>query len=167
MPSGITMWIILGGLILIVVVFLVVTSILDRKKRKKVVAQKKELDFRVWNSGANISKQIIKVVQNNEKELKDFVPSVGNKKMSDINNKAKKKLVEIRASEDFRLLKHNKDENKLFSENLDILIREKSNNWAKRNLKNIDFFRNYKKNESEQNVNVKNKDKKNMRKGKK
>lgn len=143
--GGITMWIILGGLIGIVVIFLLVTSILDKKKRKKIIAEKKELDFQVENSGVNISKQIITVVKNNEKELKDFVPSVGNKKMSDINNKAKNKLLEIKSSQDFKLLKHNEDDNKLFSKNLDILLHEKSNNWAKRNADIIAFFQNYQK----------------------
>lgn len=164
--GGMTMWIILGGLIGLVVIFLVVTSVLDRKKRRKVMAEKAELDVKVGNSGANVSKAVMKVVRANEKLLTNFVPSVGKTKMSDINNKAKAKLIEIRNSEDFKLLRHNEEEDKSFSDNLEALIHEKSNNWSKRNISNIEFFKEYKKQEPKKDESKKEKSKA-KKKGKK
>lgn len=142
--GGITMWIILGSLIGLVIIFLVVTSIFDRKKRTKALAEQKEIDFKVDNSGTNVSKAAVKAINTNEKELKNFVPAVGKKKMSDINSKAKMALQKIKDTEDFKFLKHNEVEFKEFSANIDALIQEKSNNWSKRNAKNIEFFKNYK-----------------------
>ena len=165
--GGTTMWIILGGLIGLVVIFLIVTSVLDKKKTKKIQIEKKELNEKISVSGEKISKEIMKVVRANERSLANFVPSVGKKKMSDINNEAKNKLIEIRNSRDFRLVKHNEKEENLFKTNIDALIKEKSNNWNKRNQPNIDFFANYKKPEPEKKETKKNKSEKKDKKSKK
>ena len=142
--GGLTMWIILGGLIGVVVIFLLVTTTLDRKKKKKVAAKKKTLDAGVAASGKNISNEVKRVVKRNEKLLKDFVPSIGKLKMSDINMKSKDALVKLKKSEDFKLLKHIEKEFKSFSIHLNNLIENKSNNWAKGNKADIKFFEDYK-----------------------
>ena len=142
--GGLTMWIILGGLIAVVVVFLLITTTLDRKKKKKISIEKKKLDDGVAASGKNISSEVKRVVKRNEKLLKDFVPSIGKLKMSDINKKSKDALVKVKKSEDFKLLKHIEKEYKSFTEHLDNLIENKSNNWTKANGKDIKFFEEYK-----------------------
>lgn len=138
------MWIVLGSLIGVVVIFLVVTSTLDRKKKKKTGLAKAELLKEASSAGKNISDKVNNVIKENEKTLKNFVPSVGDIKMSDINNKAKNSLKEIKSSRDFKLLTHDEFVAAKFELNIKVLIKEKSNNWAKRNKAEIKFFKEYK-----------------------
>ncbi len=142
--GGMTMWIILGSLIGVVVIFLLVTTTLDRKKKKKIMVEKKEIALEVKDSGSNVSKEIKKIITKNTKDLKEFVPSIGKLKMSDINNNASKELKKIQQTKDFKLIKHNEEEYVLFSKHIKSLIATKSNNWDKLCSKDLEFFVNYK-----------------------
>ncbi|WKX02793.1 MHJ_0274 family protein [Candidatus Mycoplasma mahonii] len=142
--GGPTIWIVLGGLIGVVVIFLVVTTTLDRKKNRKLKVEKTKLDSEVKESGTKIAQEITKIVDNNNIMLKNFVPSIGKLKMSDINSIAKKELQDIQKSRTFKLIQHNKEEYDKFKKNLDTLIKNKSNNWLKNNEQGISFFKNYK-----------------------
>ena len=142
--GGMTMWIILGGLIGVVVIFLLVTTTLDRKKKKRVKIEKAELAKGVESSGTNISKKVTRLVAKNKKLLDNFVPSIGKFKMSDINKKAKDELKVIKESEDFKLIKHMEKEYVKFEKHTNNLIENKSNNWDKNNKDDISFFKEYK-----------------------
>ena len=139
-----TMWIVLGSLIGVVVIFLVVTSVLDRKKNKKIKIEKESLKKEVASSGKSVSEEVKKVVKENEETLKSFIPSVGEIKMSDINRKAKENLKTIKNSRNFKLLSHDSTISEDFDKHLKNMIKEKSNNWSKRNKEDINFFENYK-----------------------
>lgn len=138
-----TVWIVLGVLIFMVSVFLVVTSILDRKKNKKLKLEKETLQKEILLSGSKIAKQVLEVWQNNDLKLKKFVPSVGKMKMVDINNDAKNALLRIQSSRNYSLIKGNEEEFEIFSTQFKELLSEKSNNWQKRNIKNLQYFKNY------------------------
>ena len=138
------MWIVLGSLIGVVVIFLVVTTTLDRRKNKKIVFEKKALSTKVNEAGTSVASQVSLIIKNNDEKLKTFVPAVGKTKMSDINKNARDSLKKIHLSSDYKLLKHVEGRNEIFDKNILPLIKNKSNNWEKRNVENKKFFVEYK-----------------------
>ncbi len=134
--NGIVMWGILGALISIVIGFLIVSAFLDRKKRKLAKIEKAENDKMKETAVGNLSIIMNILIENNNKKLKDFVPSVGELKMSDINNMAKDEIKYIKATKWFRFLK----EEDILMDNFSVFIKEKSNNWSKKNIKQIKYF---------------------------
>lgn len=138
--GGITMWIILGSLVGVVAIFLVVASILDRKKAKKAKAARAELKKATDGARGNVAASVNKVIDENSKLLKDFVPSVGKVKMSEIRDKARKALDEIEKSKEFKLAKDS-DENKDLITNFGKLKEANSNTWETKSKKVIEFFK--------------------------
>ncbi len=134
--NSIVMWGILGGLIAIVIGFLIISALLDRKKRKKAKLEKAETDKLKNAAVGNIAILMNIVVEKNEKKLAEFVPSVGKLKMSDINNIAKDEIKKIEKSDCFPYLK----DGDILMENFLIISKEKSNNWAKKNKEQIEYF---------------------------
>ncbi|CAM9124760.1 MHJ_0274 family protein [Mycoplasma todarodis] len=135
--NSIAMWGILGGLIAIVIGFLIISALLDRKKRKKAKIEKAEIDKLKNAAVGNMAILINLVVEKNKKKLKEFVPSVGKLKMSDINNMAKDEMKKIEKSDWFPYLK----EEDILMENFLVISKEKSNNWEKKNQKQIKYFK--------------------------
>lgn len=137
-----TMWIVLGALILVVIGFLIFSSIWDRKKAKKAKIHEAKIKK---NAHLNISKVAIwitTVVQEVDNQLKLFVPSIGKHKMSDINNIAKKEIIKIKESKEFKTIIVDKELYKTFLENINNLIKCKANLWKKNQIKTINFWKN-------------------------
>ncbi|NQZ28957.1 MAG: hypothetical protein HRT98_01080 [Mycoplasmatales bacterium] len=134
--NSIAMWGILGGLIAIVIGFLIISALLDRKKRKKAKIEKNEIDKLKNAAVGNMAILINLVVEKNKKILKEFIPSVGKWKMSDINNMAKDEMKRIEKADWFPYLK----EEDILMENYLIISKEKSNNWEKKNQDQIKYF---------------------------
>ena len=102
--GGITLWIILGVLVGAVIIFLVVASILDRRKQKKLQAELEVHNEAVQKSSGEVAIFINELVERNNKLLEEFVPSVGELKMSDIRSKAREALKDLKHSEEFSLI---------------------------------------------------------------
>lgn len=138
--GGVTLWIILGALVGVVAIFLVVASIKDRKKVKKVRALEKQADLAAKASVGSVAIYINIVAEQNRKLLKNFVPSVGKVKMSDIKDKAKIALKELEKSDAYTLAlkSESKDEIKKGFEELKQL---NSNTWDKNATKTLQYFK--------------------------
>lgn len=140
-------YIILGVIAGVIVIFIGGISILEKKKNKKIKIERSKLEKEIKFCGENVAQSVVKIVNQNAKDLIKFVPSVGALKMSDINQKARKSLLEIKHSKNFRLLREHSNEWNDFKKNFEALLGEKSNNWPKRNQENINFFQTYKRQE--------------------
>lgn len=137
-----TMWIVLAALILVVIGFLVFSSIWDRKKQKKIKIHQAKIKKDAHLNISRVAIWITAVVQEVQTQLKLFVPSIGKHKMSDINNIAKKELIKIKESREFKTIIVDKELYKTFVENIDILIKNKANLWQKKQMKVINFWKN-------------------------
>ncbi len=137
-----TMWIVLAALILVVIGFLVFSSIWDRKKQKKIKIHQAKIKKDAHLNISRVAIWITAVVQEVQTQLKLFVPSIGKHKMSDINNIAKKELIKIKESREFKTIIVDKELYKTFVENIDILIKNKANLWQKKQKKVINFWKN-------------------------
>lgn len=152
-------YIILGVIAGVIVIFIVGISVVEKKKNRKLKIAQDKLEKEIKISGQSVANKIMAIVKTNEENLKNFVPSVGKLKMSDINNEAKKQLLIIKNSKNYRLIQENNEEWINFKKHLEALLGEKSNNWQKRNKTNIDFFANYKPKSEEPKVSEKTKKK--------
>lgn len=97
-----TLWIIIGALVAVVALFLIVMSIKDRKKAKIVQIEKKEQDTAREGARKNVILFLNLLMDQNDKLLKDFVPSVGKLKMGDIRSKAKKAIVAFKKTREYK-----------------------------------------------------------------
>ncbi len=139
--QGPTMWIILGVLIAVVIGFLIVSAILDKKKRKQqLIAQNKEKEQKEMSAG-KIAIIINILVALNKEKLKNFQPSIGKVKMSDINNLAKKELDNIKKSALYKNILSNEEVLKHFL----VISKTKSNNWEKQSSTSLAYFLEYEK----------------------
>lgn len=128
--GGIVMWIVLGSLIGLVALFVVVTTILDRKKRKKIKAQETLNLAEIEEAKLEILYYVEQIVLSNEKLLKNFVPSVGKIKMSDIRSKAKEAIKKMMDSREYKLIEY-EEESKELLKVISALKSANSNTWSK------------------------------------
>ncbi len=128
--GGYVMWIVLGSLIGLVAVFVVVTTILDRKKRKRIKVLENQNLAEIEEAKFEVLHFVEQVVQKNETLLKNFVPSVGKLKMSDIRKKAKEAIKKIIDSKEYKLIEHEEESENLIKV-IDALKATNSNTWAK------------------------------------
>ena len=129
-------WIIVGSLVAIVAVFLVVMSIRDRKKMKIEKVKADEIEKLREEARENVVLYLKLVIDENEKLLKNFIPSVGKLKMGDIRAKAKKALINFKNQEEFKFAKDSEANSKLI-ETYKKFEKENSNVWLKHLEKNI------------------------------
>ncbi|WP_462097524.1 MHJ_0274 family protein [Mesomycoplasma hyopneumoniae] len=134
---------------LIVVVVLLVTLIIgffaysfitNRIKLRKLKTEKEEMKKLANKSLAIFLARIIIIIEKNEELVENFV--VGSKlKMSDLNNLAKIHLLRIKKDPIVdQILKSGYETEKIFFDNLNLLIKKKSNLWKKRNSDEIKYF---------------------------
>ncbi|AAV27413.1 MHJ_0274 family protein [Mesomycoplasma hyopneumoniae] len=134
---------------LIVVVVLLVTLIIgffaysfitNRIKLRKLKTEKEEMKKLANKSLAIFLARIIIIIEKNEELVENFV--VGSKlKMSDLNNLAKIHLLRIEKDPIVdQILKSGYETEKIFFDNLNLLIKKKSNLWKKRNSDEIRYF---------------------------
>lgn len=128
--SGYVMWAVLGSLIGLVAIFLVVTTILDRKKRKKIKDLQKQNQAEIDEAKFEILYFVSEVMKSNSKLMKNFVPSVGKIKMSDIRTKGKDAIKKIMDSKEYKLIEDEADVKELIG-TIEILKATNSNIWDK------------------------------------
>jgi Na+-transporting methylmalonyl-CoA/oxaloacetate decarboxylase gamma subunit len=133
------MWIILGVLISVVVGFLIISAVLDKKKRKQASIKEKEAQESKKQARGRVAILANVIVKENQKKLKEFIPSIGQLKMSDINNLAKDALEQIQKLSCFVLAKEDEE----FVNQFNLLLKNKSNNWLKQNKKQIIFMQKF------------------------
>lgn len=134
------MWIILGSLVGIVIIFLVVASMLDRKKAKRVKLEKARLAKEIADAGGNIAIWVNLTNEQNSKLLKEFVPSIGELKMSDIREKGKASLDAIAKRKEFKLAQQAPENAKVMTF-FEELRNQNSNTWDTKGKDAIAFFK--------------------------
>ena len=151
-----TLWIIIGSLVAVVAIFLVVMSIRDRKKLKVEKKQIEAKEKAINDSRENVIFYMNVVIEQNDKLLKEFIPSVGKLKMSDIRDRAKKALKEFKFEEEYKLAADGEKNAKML-EVYSLLEKTNSNTWSKNLEKEVsdikkevsemdkDFLNSYKK----------------------
>ncbi|MGL5520341.1 MAG: MHJ_0274 family protein [Metamycoplasmataceae bacterium] len=133
-------WLIMGLLIALLVGFMVFSFLKDKKRNKEIFKKKLELKRVTEKNTKVISVKVTMIIEKNQQELDNFVSSIGNKKMKDINNASRDLLKNIRNSKEFKLIYIKGEANPLMVSNLDALIDVKSNLWEKKCKENIVFF---------------------------
>ncbi|CAM9104347.1 MHJ_0274 family protein [Mycoplasma marinum] len=140
--NGTWMWVVLGVLIAIVIGFLLMSAILDRKKHKKLKIENDRFKKIANEARGQVAILVNVLISKNEIKLKEFVPSVGKLKMSDINNLARDEFSKLEMTEGYKTIK-NDETAKEFLEHYTSISKEKSNNWAKKNKADIEYFRKF------------------------
>lgn len=133
------MWIILGSLIGIVAIFLIVTGVMDKKRSKKLKIQKQLEENLRKDSTDLIALWIMIVVEENQRLLNEFIPSIGLIKMQNIKQTAKSALQLLTKEQAYKLIQksNNYDETKKF---FNELLENSSNNWERNHFEAINFF---------------------------
>ena len=106
-------WIIMGVLVAVIVTFMVFMAIKDKLKIKKQKEEEKKLKVKQKSSIKNVLVYIEEIFLHNDKLLRDFEPSIGKLKMSDIKNQMKKILTKFNSSNIFLLAKELKENQKI------------------------------------------------------
>lgn len=109
------MWIIIAILVFLIVIFLIVMAIKDKMQAKKQKEEAKKLEEKQKESIKNVLVFIEEIYLYNKQLLKDFEPSIGKIKMSDIKNKMKKILSKFSDSKIFSLAKKLKENKKIIN----------------------------------------------------
>ncbi|MGL5522259.1 MAG: MHJ_0274 family protein [Metamycoplasmataceae bacterium] len=133
-------WLIMGLLIALLVGFMVFSFLKDKKRNKEIFKKKLELKRVTEKNTKVISVKVTMIIEKNQQELENFISSIGNKKMKDINNASRDLLKNIRNSKEFKLIYVKGEANPLMVSNIDALIDVKSNLWEKKCKENIEFF---------------------------
>ncbi|MGL4183579.1 MAG: MHJ_0274 family protein [Metamycoplasmataceae bacterium] len=133
-------WLIMGLLIALLVGFMVFSFLKDKKRNKEIFKKKLELKRVTEKNTKVISVKVTMIIEKNKQELENFISSIGNKKMKDINNASRDLLKNIRNSKEFKLIYIKGESNPLMVSNIDALINVKSNLWEKKCKENIEFF---------------------------
>lgn len=110
-----TLWIIMGSLVGVVAIFLVVMSIKDKKKNKLEKLKKEELKVKISDSKKNVIIFLNQIIIKNDLMMKNFIPSVGKYKMSEIKSGANKSFIEFKKTNEFKLAKEGKENIKLIN----------------------------------------------------
>ncbi len=136
-------WIIMLILVIGVLAFLLVTSIRDKKK-KKINRQ----EYNSLTSDANIKRdelmmELSAIIKLTQKDLKEFKPSIGKVPMSNIVNKSKILIKNLKTSKSFataiKLEVNELELNEIFKE----LSANRSNSWDKKCHEILEIVDNY------------------------
>ncbi len=133
------MWIILGSLIVVVAVFLIFTGVMDRKKNKKIKLQNQQLEIMRQNASSLVAIWVNIVIEYNNDLLRKFKPAIGEFKMNDIRQLAKKSLQLLMQQKPYELIENSQDHVEVKNYLLE-LFQNSSNNWLKKHHEAIDFF---------------------------
>ncbi|ADN69388.1 MHJ_0274 family protein [Mycoplasmopsis fermentans] len=132
MKGGVTMWIILGILVAVLASFFVWSAVKEKIKKKK--RKKEELQFKKdTEQQSRLLIFALKIlVDKNEKYLKEFEPSIGQYKMSNIINTARGFLEKYQEDALFKecILNNADARDEIFA--FGFLRDTRSNSWSKR-----------------------------------
>ena len=164
--GGSVMWIVLGSLIGVVIIFLIVTTIFDRKKNKKVKIEADILLMEKRDASWKIAEKVNVVAAKNRKLLKEFVPSIGQYKMSEVKDIARKSLQDFLHTKDFKISK-TLEENEEMIEKYKFLLKTPSTQWDKKHSDILKQFIEWEKEKKEKAIKTKEEIEKRAEKSKK
>ncbi|MBU4691906.1 hypothetical protein KQ872_02940 [Mycoplasma sp. ES3225-GEN-MYC] len=131
--NGYLIWWIFGVVILLLIVFFVYSAVKDARAKKK--RKRKEIEFK--NDAARIKTETVLkldlLLKKNQDLLDNFKPSIGDYKMSQIVNTARKYLLDLQQTPEFKeFIVNNTDCTDLFK-NFVVLRDTRSSVWNKAN----------------------------------
>ncbi|RIV16846.1 MHJ_0274 family protein [Mycoplasmopsis gallopavonis] len=129
--SSILLWIVLGILVLLILIFFAYSWIKDKIDKKKL----REATFELQRETAiyfwELNVKLLKLWELNKQSQADFVPSIGEYKMSDLNRAAKQVLEKEIKSVRFQACFKETELHNLFVKNLFKLKDTNANLWEK------------------------------------
>ncbi len=138
--QGWLMWLVMGLLLGAMIAFLVFSFFRDKKKNKVVIYKRIQLKNITEKTSKDISLRINSIVQVNNYNVENFVPSIGVLTMKEINTVSKNLLKEIYKSNLFKKIYLADDYDPKFAASLKKLIDVKSNHWTKKCQTEIQYF---------------------------
>ncbi|MCK5807240.1 MAG: hypothetical protein KAG91_02505 [Mycoplasmataceae bacterium] len=129
-------WIIIGSLVGVVAIFLITMTIIDKKKAKKSKNKAKEMEVKKEESRDDVILFLVSLIENNEKLLKNFKPSIGKYKMGDIRGIASRSLKLYKQTTSYKLARDGEN-NKSLVAVYNKFSTENSNLWSKKFEKEI------------------------------
>ncbi|MGL5732824.1 MAG: MHJ_0274 family protein, partial [Metamycoplasmataceae bacterium] len=142
MNTSWVMWLIMGLLVGVMIFFLGFSYYRDKKKNKIIIYKKIELKNITEKTSKEISLRINTIVEVNNEKVENFVPSIGELTMKEINTISKDMLKDIYKSNLFKKIYLAEDYDPEFADNLKSLIDQKSNHWNKKCTKELEYFLN-------------------------
>ncbi|MGL5205685.1 MAG: MHJ_0274 family protein [Metamycoplasmataceae bacterium] len=142
MNTGWVMWLVMGLLVGVMIFFLGFSYYRDKKKNKIIIYKKIELKNITEKTSKEISLRINTIVEVNQEKIENFVPSIGELTMKEINTISKDLLKDIYKSNLFKKIYLAEDYDPEFADNLKSLIDQKSNHWNKKCVKELEYFMN-------------------------
>ncbi|QCZ36620.1 MHJ_0274 family protein [Mycoplasma nasistruthionis] len=141
--TSIIMWIIFGVIILGFTAWILYQWLKDKRNQKKA----KQVAFQLSQEAAvhvyDLTIMINELVELNKVTLSEFVPSIGQYKMSEINNAARVCLNEMLKSGDYREYLHENKKYAEFVSNLRALKDCNANIWDTKASQVLTFFKNH------------------------
>ncbi|QGZ97533.1 hypothetical protein GE118_01820 [Mycoplasma sp. NEAQ87857] len=129
---NIALYILVGVLLLLVTVFFVYSFIKDRITRKRTQQEIKRIEKEATIFAYENCAKIDALIQNNSKQMENFVPSVGEYKMSDLVKASDSYLNKILNSIEYRSYIDESEQYLDFKKNLLMLKETNSNLWTKK-----------------------------------
>ncbi|MGL5617643.1 MAG: MHJ_0274 family protein [Metamycoplasmataceae bacterium] len=145
MNTGWVMWLVMGLLVGVMIFFLGFSYYRDKKKNKIMIYKKIELKNITEKTSKEISLRINTIVEVNHEKIENFVPSIGELTMKEINTISKDMLKDIYKSNLFKKIYLAEDYDPEFADNLKNLINQKSNHWSKKCVRELEYFLNLEK----------------------
>lgn len=137
-------WVLFAAIIAALVGFLIYSFVRDKKKNRNTTKQILELKIKTSQSSKELSLKISMTIDENEKMIKKVIPGKSKINMQSVNRASKDLLQQIYESKVFKTIYINSsdvDEN--FAINLKKIIDTKSNLWSKYCAKEIEYFKNF------------------------
>ncbi|WP_051619033.1 MHJ_0274 family protein [[Mycoplasma] collis] len=143
MDNNIIIFSVIACVLIALIVIIVLTQVFtERKKKKKIKLEKQKMFENQKNLTKELTYKINAIIEKNEELLKNFVVSIGDFKMKEINYLAKSQIKKLMKHPDYNEIFADNPylENTLFNDNLNTLIETKSNLWAKKSIKELEYF---------------------------
>ncbi|WP_406613499.1 MHJ_0274 family protein [Mycoplasma corogypsi] len=140
MDYTLIIWIILGILIGTVVVWFIYSYIKEKKDKKKLAIAAKQLEKETAIYTRELAISLKALTEHNKQVQSEFVPSIGEYKMSDLNNAAKNTILEITKSPKFKTCYLETQSRQKFVQAIMMLQDLNSNLWDKKLQSVVEVF---------------------------
>ncbi|WP_426461621.1 MHJ_0274 family protein [Mycoplasma hafezii] len=138
--GSIIIWIVLGVLVLIIVVFFVYSWIKEKVDKKKIAQATQELKKETAIYWYELSTKLLALMDLNTEEQKNFKPSIGEHKMSELNLAAKRTLEKEIKSDRFQSCFRDTEQHIAFVKTVFELKDTNSNLWDKKLPLDREYF---------------------------
>lgn len=142
--DGITLSVIAGILLTLIIAVIIFQVIAEKKKRNKIKKEKEKLVQLERELLITIVYKMNAIIEINQKNLDSFIVSIGKIKMKDLKNFAHNQLELIIREDSYKkvFIDNPFDKNESVHFNINKLLEAPSNLWNKRNIEQLEYFKN-------------------------